>query len=94
VLDTWHRSKRGEFASPSIKGTLPSVFHLPYLELVLCYLIFHSLSLSIPSIFIFLLLGFWSKYFSKIPFLDAIIKEALEDFGKSYKYFGSYKHMR
>jgi hypothetical protein len=40
------------------------------------------LSLSIPSIFILLLLGFWSKYFSKIPFLDAIIKEALEDFGE------------
>jgi hypothetical protein len=47
------------------------------------------LSLSL-SIFILLLLVFWSKYFSKIPFLDAIIKEALEDLGKSYKYFGSY----
>jgi hypothetical protein len=38
------------------------------------------LSLSLSSIhFHFWLLGFWSKYFSKIPLLEAIIKETLED---------------
>jgi hypothetical protein len=49
-----------------------------------------SLSLSLFHPFSFSSIGFWSKYFSNVPLLEAIIKETLEDFGKIYKYFGSY----
>jgi hypothetical protein len=82
VVDTWLRSKRGRFASPSINGSLFSLPNSPYLELLLCYLIFLSLSHSFHFI---LALGFWS-----IPLQDHFfgnnILEALEDNKKGNAY--------